>query len=184
MYINNHTSIWGSYWDNGQWGYKCCHSFTKNSYCTGFVGIEAANSSNPLANSSSTNNLTSTNNEESSSTKKTLVELHNENTKKSKSKNTDDVNKHLKRKDLGEGDVKLDSKKLKKALEYEEKRHKLKYNEVEEDDRKRPYNSAYMGKSGSTEAEVTEEDLEAYRLKKQSSVLNLNYLYFVLFFFF
>lgn len=29
VYINNHTSIWGSYWRDGQWGYKCCHSFIK-----------------------------------------------------------------------------------------------------------------------------------------------------------
>jgi pre-mRNA-processing factor SLU7 len=166
VYTNNHTSIWGSYWIDGQWGYKCCHSLIKNSYCTGLVGIEAVDSSNPLASSSNINN---SDDEESSSTKKTLVELHNENMKKSKSKNTDDdVNKHLKRKDLGEGEIKLDSKKLKKALENEEKRYKLKHNEMDMDDRKRPYNSAYMGKSDSIEAEVTEEDLEAYRLKKQS----------------
>ncbi|GBB93192.1 hypothetical protein RclHR1_02130005 [Rhizophagus clarus] len=165
VYINNHVSVWGSYWADGQWGYKCCHSFIKNSYCTGLIGIEATNSSNILASSS----IISTDNEELSSTKKTLVELHNENMKKSKSKNTDeDVNKHLKRKDLGEGEIKLDSKKLKKALENEEKRHKLKNNEADIDDRKRPYNSAYMGKNNYMEAEVTEEDLEAYRLKKQS----------------
>lgn len=165
MYINNHVSVWGSYWANGQWGYKCCHSFIKNSYCTGLIVIEVINSSNPLASSS----IISTGNEELSSAKKTLVELHNENMKKSKSKNMDeDVNKHLKRKDLGEGEIKLDSKKLKKALENEENRYKLKNNEVEIDDRKRPYNSAYMGKNNSMEAEVTEEDLEAYRLKKQS----------------
>lgn len=29
VYINNHTSVWGSYWNQGQWGYKCCHSFIK-----------------------------------------------------------------------------------------------------------------------------------------------------------
>ncbi|PKY50363.1 pre-mRNA-splicing factor SLU7 [Rhizophagus irregularis] len=165
VYINNHVSVWGSYWANGQWGYKCCHSFIKNSNCTGLIVIEVINSSNPLASSS----IISTGNEELSSAKKTLVELHNENMKKSKSKNMDeDVNKHLKRKDLGEGEIKLDSKKLKKALENEENRYKLKNNEVEIDDRKRPYNSAYMGKNNSMEAEVTEEDLEAYRLKKQS----------------
>ena len=32
---NNHTFVWGSYWSDGQWGYRCCHSFIKNSYCTG-----------------------------------------------------------------------------------------------------------------------------------------------------
>lgn len=29
VYLNNHTSVWGSFWRNGQWGYKCCHSFVK-----------------------------------------------------------------------------------------------------------------------------------------------------------
>ena len=35
VYLNNHTSIFGSFWNEGKWGYKCCHSFIKNSYCTG-----------------------------------------------------------------------------------------------------------------------------------------------------
>lgn len=38
--INNHTSVWGSYWKDFQWGYKCCHSLIKNSYCTGASGKE------------------------------------------------------------------------------------------------------------------------------------------------
>lgn len=37
--INNHTCIWGSYWADGSWGYKCCHSMVKQSYCTGETGI-------------------------------------------------------------------------------------------------------------------------------------------------
>jgi len=36
--INNHTSIWGSWWSNFQWGYACCNSLVKNSYCTGEAG--------------------------------------------------------------------------------------------------------------------------------------------------
>ena len=36
--INNHTTVWGSYWRDGQWGYKCCHSSVKNSYCVGKKG--------------------------------------------------------------------------------------------------------------------------------------------------
>jgi pre-mRNA-processing factor SLU7 len=39
--INNHTSVWGSWWSNFKWGYSCCHSFVKNSYCTGEEGKEA-----------------------------------------------------------------------------------------------------------------------------------------------
>ena len=39
--INNHTSVWGSWWSNGGWGYACCHQTTKNSFCTGEAGLEA-----------------------------------------------------------------------------------------------------------------------------------------------
>ncbi|KAK2753715.1 mRNA splicing protein [Onygenales sp. PD_40] len=39
--INNHTSVWGSWWSNFAWGYACCHSTVKNSYCTGEEGKEA-----------------------------------------------------------------------------------------------------------------------------------------------
>jgi pre-mRNA-processing factor SLU7 len=41
VFIQNHTSVWGSWWSNFQWGYSCCHSVVKNSYCTGDAGIEA-----------------------------------------------------------------------------------------------------------------------------------------------
>jgi len=38
VYINNHTSVWGSWWADFVWGYECCHSTIKNSYCTGDQG--------------------------------------------------------------------------------------------------------------------------------------------------
>ncbi|KAI2468144.1 Pre-mRNA splicing Prp18-interacting factor-domain-containing protein [Annulohypoxylon bovei var. microspora] len=41
VHINNHTSVWGSWWSNFKWGYSCCHSFIKNSYCTGEEGKHA-----------------------------------------------------------------------------------------------------------------------------------------------
>lgn len=44
VFINNHTSVWGSWWENGKWGYACCHSLIKNSWCTGRAGIEASQS--------------------------------------------------------------------------------------------------------------------------------------------
>ena len=39
--INNHTSVWGSWWKSFRWGYACCHSIVKNSYCTGEEGKAA-----------------------------------------------------------------------------------------------------------------------------------------------
>ncbi|KAK5944401.1 mRNA splicing protein [Knufia obscura] len=38
IYPGNHGSVFGSYWRDGQWGYQCCHSFVRNSYCTGEEG--------------------------------------------------------------------------------------------------------------------------------------------------
>ncbi|ORZ24417.1 Pre-mRNA splicing Prp18-interacting factor-domain-containing protein [Absidia repens] len=48
VFVNNHHSVWGSYWADGKWGYQCCRSFMKNSYCTGQAGIEAQESSAQL----------------------------------------------------------------------------------------------------------------------------------------
>lgn len=45
-FINSHTTVFGSYWENGKWGYKCCHSFIKNSYCTGTLGKRSPASAN------------------------------------------------------------------------------------------------------------------------------------------
>lgn len=34
-YVNGHTAVWGSYYKDGKWGYKCCLSLNKNDYCKG-----------------------------------------------------------------------------------------------------------------------------------------------------
>ncbi len=46
--INNHTSVWGSWWRDFQWGYACCHSTVKNSYCTGEEGKLAFEEANRI----------------------------------------------------------------------------------------------------------------------------------------
>jgi len=48
VFINNHTTVWGSWWKDHQWGYKCCKQFIRNSYCTGQAGIDAAEASADL----------------------------------------------------------------------------------------------------------------------------------------
>ena len=48
IFINNHTSVWGSWWANFEWGYACCHSIVKNSYCTGDEGKRAFEEANRL----------------------------------------------------------------------------------------------------------------------------------------
>ncbi len=41
VFTNNHASVWGSWWRDFTWGYACCHSTVKNSYCTGEEGRRA-----------------------------------------------------------------------------------------------------------------------------------------------
>ena len=41
VFLRNHTAVWGSFWANGAWGFACCHSTVKSSYCTGAGGIAA-----------------------------------------------------------------------------------------------------------------------------------------------
>ncbi|MQM08004.1 hypothetical protein Taro_040853 [Colocasia esculenta] len=48
VHINNHISVWGSWWKDHQWGYKCCRQTIRNSYCTGSAGIEAAEAATDL----------------------------------------------------------------------------------------------------------------------------------------
>lgn len=42
VFNNNHAAVWGSFWREGSWGYACCHSFVKQSYCVGEAGAAAA----------------------------------------------------------------------------------------------------------------------------------------------
>lgn len=149
VYINNHTSVWGSYFSRARmcWGFACCHSLTKNSYCTGEKGRMANDSADSQA--------------IGADQAKKLLD--------STKKKTDDVASVMtKRSDVfGEFDsnskLKLDEKKVSDAVQ--------KYTEWEKnvqdrpeglnnaDDRKRGYNSM-------SAVEITPEDMEAYRLKK------------------
>nr|POF16707.1 pre-mrna-splicing factor slu7 [Quercus suber] len=47
--INNHTSVWGSWWKDFKWGYACCHSIVKNSFCTGEEGRHAVEQADALS---------------------------------------------------------------------------------------------------------------------------------------
>uniref|UniRef100_A0A8C5UCH2 Pre-mRNA-splicing factor SLU7 n=1 Tax=Malurus cyaneus samueli TaxID=2593467 RepID=A0A8C5UCH2_9PASS len=147
--INNHTCIWGSYWKEGKWGYKCCHSFVKYSYCTGEAGKEIANTEASLMEEQPGE-------EEHMAKPKTLMEIHQEKQKEKKKK------KHKKNSNSdSEGEEKKKQEKLKKALNAEEARLLHVKEIMQLDERKRPYNSQYEAR------EPTEEEMEAYRMKRQ-----------------
>lgn len=42
VYPSNHSSVWGSFWTDGQWGYACCHQLVRSAYCLGEAGKRAA----------------------------------------------------------------------------------------------------------------------------------------------
>ncbi|KAL1461707.1 hypothetical protein WDU94_013579 [Cyamophila willieti] len=141
VYPNNHTSVWGSWWHNGVWGYKCCHSFIKNSYCTGEAGVDS--SSNIVG--------ASLGPPPGVSAQQGDVE---EESKKSKKK-------HKKEKKKKKDKEKSSEEKLKEALKKEEEEQKAAERLLKMDERKRGYNSMISVK------EPSAEEMEAFMMKRR-----------------
>ncbi|KAJ7496119.1 Pre-mRNA splicing Prp18-interacting factor-domain-containing protein [Mycena galericulata] len=150
VYINNHTDVWGSWYDasSGTWGYACCHSVIHVSYCSGQAGIEAAQAS------SAQNLLASTS---SSAPAEPLQPLSETTT--SREQTSERVEQNYSKKRVGEGDVRLDEDRLSRALNEEKKR---KARGEEDDDR-----SGKKRKNAAGSHDVTEEELEAYRMSRR-----------------
>lgn len=151
VFENEHTSVWGSYWRDHRWGYGCCHSLVRNSYCTGMIVEEKEiefQSSNQ------------TNDKDQQEKPKSMTELHREKLNKQKTRpkaaaGTDDKNSVTK---------KIDKKKVQEAAREIAAKERQAEEMLAIDERKRKYNSS---KSDANEyKEPTEEELEAYRLKK------------------
>ncbi|XP_019864689.2 pre-mRNA-splicing factor Slu7 [Aethina tumida] len=156
VYINNHTSVWGSFWKAGHWGYKCCHSFIKNSYCLGESG-KNENTVPPPVENTETNvekKASSSENESSSSSSDDEEKQKKERKKKKK-------NKKKKQKEKNKKKNKEAKDKLKEALKAEEDRREEAERILAMDERKRPYNSMFEAK------QPTEEEMEAYYLKRR-----------------
>ncbi|KAM8703009.1 hypothetical protein ACLKA7_005366 [Drosophila subpalustris] len=163
VYINNHTTIWGSFWNAGRWGYKCCKSFIKNSYCVGMQEpegyaeqqhstttmiappppppVEVADAEKQPPVESEVDSAPSS--EDSSEDEESVPQ-----TKKSKKKSK----KREKKKKAKE-----QRKNKKKQKEVKEKEREI---PEELDDRKRPYNSMYDVKA------PTEEEIEEWKRKR------------------
>ncbi|KAM9850285.1 pre-mRNA-splicing factor SLU7 isoform 1-T1 [Aulostomus maculatus] len=152
--INNHTCIWGSYWKDGCWGYKCCHSMVKQSYCTGEAGIGISNSECvPFE-----EGLKEPQQEEEEP--KSLLEMHQDKMKEKKKKKKSKKNKKHDSDSSDSEDEEKKKEKLKKALEAEDKRVKQVEAMMQLDERKRPYYSLQEVKA------PTEEEMEAFRMKR------------------
>ncbi|KAL3282615.1 hypothetical protein HHI36_005790 [Cryptolaemus montrouzieri] len=159
VYLNNHTSVWGSFWQGGQWGYKCCRSFIKNSYCLGEanVSVPSEQSSIPAATTESEpiKEIIKTSSDESSSEDE---EKMRKKEKKEKKKNKKKKHKEIKKKKEKELNR---EEKLKEALKIEEENQAKADKLLSVDERKRPYNSMYEAKK------PTEEEMEAYYMKRR-----------------
>lgn len=169
VYLNNHTSVWGSYWKDGRWGFKCCHNFVKESYCTGAAGIDASNVDIIPA----IGNGEEVSEEEEEEEPKSLLQQHQEKMlsekKKKKKKKKKNKRKHKKKskssssssESESEDEEKVQEKKLKEALKKEEEHQKKAEHLLSLDERKRPYNSMYDNVA------PTDEEMEAWRMKQR-----------------
>ncbi|KAL0956392.1 hypothetical protein HGRIS_002539 [Hohenbuehelia grisea] len=151
VYINNHTTVWGSWYDpdTGTWGYACCHSSVHVSYCSGEAGIDATKAS------SAQHLLASSSSAPEPSSSKPLAELAKEDPPTTKTK------QNFSKQRVGEGDVELDKERLAQALQEEKKRK----NRGDDED----VRWGKKKKSGleSSSHDVTEEEMEAYRMNRR-----------------
>lgn len=155
IFLNGHTAVWGSFFHIGafQWGYADDHSLMKNSYCTGDAGRMANDEANEMQYGTGVAGSAA------------LAQARGMLKALPKGLNGGNGNKFeppsSRSKLYGEAEVgaKIDQSKVHTILE------KMKQQEPEGKDlqHKRKYNSLQ------TEVEVTAEEMEAYRLRKERS---------------
>ena len=151
--INGHTTVWGSYFHVGafQWGYADDHSLLKNSYCTGEAGRMANDEANEMRYGTGIAGSAA------------LAQARGMLNAMSKGSNRGSGSKFeppsSKSKLYGEAAMgaKVDQKRVKELLEKMDKEEDAESKDL----RKRKYNSL------KTDVDVTEEEMEAYRVRKE-----------------
>lgn len=178
IYPNNHKSVFGSWWTSGVWGYKCCHSLVRNSYCTGEAGKEINSNTLTLPPPTATTSTADAEaeadggeNADSSEAEKSEPQFSKTEKKKKKKKHKKKKKKQ-KKKDSSSSSSDSESddndeeakkeKKVKEALKKLEEEEKNAERLLKMDERKRPYNSINI-----TNQEPTEEEMEAYYIKRK-----------------
>ena len=149
IFINGHTTVWGSYFHIGafQWGYADDHSLIKMSYCTGEEGRRANDEANEMK--------YGTGKAGSAALAQARGMLKATSGGANKSAATNAMINRSKLYGEASQMADLDQSKVQAALQRSE--------ENEKDDRKRKYHSMNV------EDNLTEEDMEAYRLRKERS---------------
>jgi pre-mRNA-processing factor SLU7 len=156
IFINGHTAVWGSYFHIGAftWGYADDHSLIRSSYCTGAEGRKANDEADEMRYGTGIAG--------SAALAQARGLLKGQNNNGITTRTDPPSNKS---KLYGEADQKanLAKDKVQAALE----KYNREYVDVDNNDhregKKRKYHSMH------DEVKVTEEDMEAYRLRKERS---------------
>lgn len=170
VFVNGHTSVWGSYFHMGAftWGYADDHSLLKSSYCTGAAGRLANDEANEMRYGTGVAGSAAL-----AQARGMLKALPGVN-RGGESRNTAAKATPLSRSRFyGEADQKaeVDQKDVKTALEkFDGKDQGAKKKGDHAFDRKRKYNSM------TSEVDVSEAEMEAYRLRKERSADPMNNL--------
>ncbi len=153
VFINGHSTVWGSYFHRGafRWGYADDHSLTKNSYCTGANGRKANDESNEMRFGTGVAGSAAL-----AQAREMLKSIPTEERKGSAAPPMHSMSKMYG--EVADQHAEFEKDKLAKALKKVDKTR-----EQTSDDRKRKYNSV------SAEVDVTEEEMEAYRMRKENS---------------
>ena len=149
IFVNGHTTVWGSYFHRGgfRWGYADDHSLIRNSYCTGENGRRVNDEANELKHGTGVAGSAVL------AQARQMLKAIPATERKASEPHTSGSQLY------GEADQNavLDKDKVNAAL------HKLKEEDDANNDRKRKYNSVDAG------VDVTAEEMEAYRLRKGRS---------------
>eukprot|EP00539_Tryblionella_compressa_P006221 CAMPEP_0178768496 /NCGR_PEP_ID=MMETSP0744-20121128/20276_1 /TAXON_ID=913974 /ORGANISM="Nitzschia punctata, Strain CCMP561" /LENGTH=595 /DNA_ID=CAMNT_0020424583 /DNA_START=282 /DNA_END=2068 /DNA_ORIENTATION=+ len=155
IFINGHKTVWGSYFHLGAfaWGYADDHSLIRNTYCTGEAGRIANDEANEMHYGTGLAGSAAL-----AQARGMLKALPNKKRGSEGSKSMEPPSGRSKL--YGEADQKasIDKDKVKAAMDKLDREEKEQIR-----DKKRKYNSM------NAEVDVTEEEMEAYRLRKERS---------------
>ncbi|XP_069168447.1 pre-mRNA-splicing factor Slu7-like [Procambarus clarkii] len=175
VYPGNHTSVWGSYWQDGIWGYNCCHSFVKKSYCTGEAGKQAKPKLLPSASTSSVNTRShKTSSTEEELNTKTLLEIHREKKKmrkkqkKEKKRIQKQEKKRMQKQEKKEKRLQKKEKRMQKKQEEKMQKQVKKEKRLQKKQEERIQRETEKQKrKESSSRESSSEDIEQYGPKRR-----------------
>jgi len=152
IHVNGHTTVWGSFFHRGafRWGYADDHSLLQNSYCTGLNGRMANDDANELRYGTGEAGSAAL-----AQAREMLKAIPSAKGKDPSLQNGPPSSQQSKLYGEVDQNIKLDPQKVQEALKKVEKE-----TSKNEDDRKRKYHSV------NAQVDVTEEEMEAYRMKK------------------